>query len=312
MLNGYDISDNQGDIDNTQVPGDFVLIKATEGNGYTDPNCDANYQQALGAGKKVGVYHFARPDGNGAAAEATWFASQTVGYRNQAVFALDMETQPITVAWVKEFCDTFFSITGIRIWIYMNQSTANSQDWSPVWDDYALWLAVYGNNIPQNGYTPSMDVSVNGNWTIAAWQYTSKGRLPGWGGFLDLDVFYGNRDVWDKYAKKVAPPVIPEQPPVSNPVPIDPPVVPPISPVETPPVPPIVIVPPKGDTPFVKSMLELLRIGVFALPGLLIQILTNDPALAFGYGIPVLGALKSIDKYLHENPDIKLTGLLPF
>ena len=32
-------------------------------------------------------------------------------------------------------------------------------------------------------------------------QYTSTGRLPGWNGNLDFDVFYGDKSAWDKYAK---------------------------------------------------------------------------------------------------------------
>jgi LysM repeat protein len=35
------------------------------------------------------------------------------------------------------------------------------------------------------------------------YQYTSSGRLPGYGGNLDLDVFYGDRVAWARYAAKV-------------------------------------------------------------------------------------------------------------
>lgn len=243
-LNGYDLSDNQGNIDNAIVPNDFVIIKATEGVGYTDPNCDANYQQAKNAGKKLGIYHFARPDGNDPVSEAQWFAGQTVGYRGEAVFALDMETAPANgdwVGWSKSFLDEFFTITGIRPLIYLSASKVNAYDWSSVWPDYGLWVASWGINAPVNGYAvPSTPVLVNGDWTIALWQYTSKGQLPNWSGFLDLDVFYGDVEAWDKYASVYVPPAPEPQQPVVEPIdPTDPtppiePVVPVVNPVTAP------------------------------------------------------------------------------
>lgn len=323
-LNGYDISDNQGNIDNTQVPGDFVIIKATEGIGYTDPDCDANYQQSKGAGKKLGVYHFARPDGNpNGADEAGWFVSQIQGYIGEAVLVLDLEVNP-NPSWAKAFLDRVFELTRVRPLIYMNASTANAHDWSSVWTDYSLWVADYGMNMPQNGYTPSQSVSVNGNWTIAMWQYTSQGRLPGWGSFLDLDVFYGDANAWHAYAQvteQTPPPVVPPvvAPPVTPPVvpPVEPPVTPPVIPPVVPPVvekPPVTPVQPvdKSVSPFRKAFLELLRLFVFAVPGVLVQLLTNNPALALGYGAPVLALLRTADAYIHANPNTNLNGLLPF
>lgn len=214
-LNFYDISDNQGDINNTLVPGDAVFIKATEGVGYTDPDCDANYQQAKGAGKLLGVYHFARPDGNAAVDEAKWFVSQIQGYIGEAILALDFETNPMTVEWAKEWLDEVYNLTQVRPIIYMTTSTANLMDWSSVWANYGLWVASWGINAPQNGYTPSTNVNVNGNWNTAAWQYTSKGRLSNWSGYLDLNVFFGDASAWHKYAERyVAPAPTPEPTPV--------------------------------------------------------------------------------------------------
>lgn len=256
MLNGYDISDNQGNIDNSVVPGDFVIIKATEGVGYTDPDCDANYQQAKAAGKLLGVYHFARPDGNQPEEEARWFVSQVQGYIGEAVLVLDFETGPLVVDWAKRWLDTVYSLTQVRPWIYMNQSTANGSDWSPIWKDYALWLASYGINAPQNGYTPSGNINVNGDWTVAAWQYTSQGRLPNWGGFLDLDVFYGDATAWNKYAAKVVSQPVPEviQPapvilaPVTAPEPTPAPVTKPVENIPAPTPTPVVEAPVQPKT----------------------------------------------------------------
>lgn len=320
-LNGYDISNNQGNIDNGVVPGDFVFIKATEGIGWTDPDCDANYQQAKAAGKLLGVYHFARPDGNpDGSQEADWFVSQIKGYIGEAVLALDFETAPFNVAWAKAFLDRVYALTGVRPLLYSYQSVLNGSDWSSVWVDYGLWLAEPGNNPGINGYqVPGWQPSVNGNWNIALWQYSSHGRLNGWGADLDLDLFYGDANGWHAYARvetsqPATPPAQPPVPPVEPPV--LPPVVPPVTeppivtPVVTPPVETPVVKP--KDPPVVKGLLEFARLLVFAIPGILIQVLTKDPSLALGYGAPILGVLRSVDAYIHANPDTNLNGLLPF
>ena len=63
MLNGIDISSWQTGIDLSVVPCDFVVIKATGGIGYVNPDCDRAYQQAKAQGKKLGFYHYAREKG---------------------------------------------------------------------------------------------------------------------------------------------------------------------------------------------------------------------------------------------------------
>lgn len=243
-MNGYDISDNQGNIDNSIVPGDFVFIKATEGVGYTDPDCDPNYQQSKNAGKKIGVYHFARPDGNDPISEANWFVSQVKGYIGEAILALDFETNPMTVDWAHQWLNRVFELTGVKPLLYATLSTINSLDWSPVYNEnYGLWVASWGQNQPQNGYnvpTNLPDVNWNPNAPYALWQYTSKGRLDNWGSYLDLNVFYGDRNTWQAYASVqnsqpptppvVIPPVAPVDPPITPTEPSEP--VEPVTPVE--------------------------------------------------------------------------------
>lgn len=220
-LNGVDESNNQGDINNAVVPMDFDIIKATEGVGYVDPNCDANYQQAKAAGRKLGVYHFARPDGNDPVSEAKFFVQQTAGYDGKSVFVLDLEVEPITPDWAKQWLDTVYDLTKVRPWLYMSESRFNTGDWSAVWPNYAAWVAKYPDNNVRNGYgAPAAVPNIKGDWVIAGWQYTSHGRLPGWGGNLDLDIFYGDPSAWDKYAvgDRNAPAPAAE-PPVSSPEP---------------------------------------------------------------------------------------------
>ena len=203
MLKGIDISHHQKGIDLGAIDTDFVICKATEGNGYTDEMCDTFYQKAKSLGKKLGVYHFARPDlGNTAEAEADWFVKETLGYHKEAMLVLDWESGDLTnVAWAKAWLDRVYSKTGVKPVIYMSASVMHSADWSSVVKaDYGLWVANYGSN---NGTAQEsvFDRYPLKYWSFyALWQYTSVGRLNGYNGNLDLNYFSGDSSAWDKYA----------------------------------------------------------------------------------------------------------------
>ncbi|MGL4246913.1 SH3 domain-containing protein, partial [Lactiplantibacillus plantarum] len=79
----------------------------------------------------------------------------------------------------------------------------NSLDWSSVVNaNYGLWIAQYNNYNIVDGYQPRDLYGNLKHWKAAVmFQYTSTGRLPGWNGNLDFDVFYGDKSAWDKYAK---------------------------------------------------------------------------------------------------------------
>ena len=203
MLKGIDISHHQRGIDLGAIDTDFVICKATEGNGYTDEMCDTFYQKAKSLGKKLGVYHFARPDlGNSAEAEADWFVKETLGYHKEAILVLDWESGDLTnVSWAKAWLDRVYEKTGVKPIIYMSASVMSSADWSSVVNaDYGIWVANYGSN---NGTAQEsvFDIYPLKYWSFyALWQYTSVGRLNGYNGNLDLNYFSGDSSAWDKYA----------------------------------------------------------------------------------------------------------------
>ena len=58
-LNGIDISNWQSGINLAVVPCDFVVIKATEGTGYVNPDYERAYRQAKNSRKCLGIYHYA-------------------------------------------------------------------------------------------------------------------------------------------------------------------------------------------------------------------------------------------------------------
>lgn len=252
--NGIDTSNNNRGVPDGTIQADFIIFKATEGVGYVDNDCNPSYQEAKAAGKQRGVYHFARPDGNDPVSEAKWFVSQVQGYLGEALLMLDLEVDPITPQWALQWLDTVYELTKVRPVIYMSQSKFNTGDWSAVWKNYAAWVAAYGANNQQNGYgSPAAPVSINGDWTIVGWQYTSKGRLPGYGGNLDLDIAYLDAAGWQKYADgdrhTAAPQPTPTPAPTPDPVPA--PVEPPVTPVPEPEptLPPVAPAPEPAPTP---------------------------------------------------------------
>lgn len=222
-LKGIDISNHQRGLDLSKIDCDFVIIKATEGKSYVDKSCDGFFQQALSLGKKLGVYHFANNSDNTAQQEADWFIQNTRGYIGKAIPVLDWEDNVTdNVPWALEWLQRVEQAYGCKPLIYMSESVVNRHDWSPVANaNYGIWVAKYRDNLPDYNY----DMSKAGNmpnikyWsTMALWQWTSTGRLNGWNGNLDCNVFYGDATAWDKYLGSGSGVVTPSNPKPSTPV----------------------------------------------------------------------------------------------
>ena len=219
-LNGIDISNWQRGIDLSKVPCDFVIAKATEGIGYVDKSCDGFIQQALKLGKKVGFYHFARPR-NDAVREAQYFYNNTKNYFGEAIPILDWEAENKSdVAWAKRWLDEVHRLSGVKPVIYMSESVVNSYDWSSVANaDYGLWVAKYRDNKPDYNYNMANAGSrPRVKWWkfYCMWQWTSSGRLNGYGGNLDCNVFYGDVSTWDAYVGKSTSVTKPQPKPASK------------------------------------------------------------------------------------------------
>ena len=219
-LNGIDISNWQRGIDLSKVPCDFVIAKATEGIGYVDKSCDGFIQQAKRLGKKLGFYHFARPR-NDAVREAQYFYNNTKNYFGEAIPILDWEAENKSdVAWAKRWLDEVYRLSGVKPVIYMSESVVNSYDWSSVANaDYGLWVAKYRDNNPDYNYNMANAGSrPRVKWWkfYCMWQWTSSGRLNGYGGNLDCNVFYGDVSTWDAYVGKSTSTVKPQPKPTGK------------------------------------------------------------------------------------------------
>lgn len=221
MLKGIDISKWQS-VGTGDGDYDFVICKATEGVGYTDPNCDAHYQRAKSQGKLLGVYHFARPGYNDPIAEADWFVSQIQGYIGEALLVLDWEVEATwNIDWAKRWLDRVYEKTGVKPLVYASGSVITGNDWSSVTNaDYGLWIAYWPNQYQYGEGWPSSPSEMKygiGNWKFwAIWQFSSRN------GRLDCDVANMDREAWMKYAAKngnPAPAPAPAPTPAPSPAP---------------------------------------------------------------------------------------------
>lgn len=196
-MNGIDISNWQKGIDLAAVPCDFVIAKATQGTGYTSPDCVRQVEQAMSLGKKVGVYHYI--GGQGAVSEMDFFIDSIKNWVGKVMIVLDWE-QGENRAWgnlgyLEQCIARVKERTGIPPVVYASASVFP-------WDlcrkhNCGAWVAQYADNNP-TGY---QDAPWNeGKYGCMMRQYSSHGRLPGYGGNLDLNKFYGDPAAWDKYA----------------------------------------------------------------------------------------------------------------
>lgn len=220
---GNDISRWQGDVNydvfknNTQ----FVIIKATEGKGFTDPKFSRNQSEARRVGLPLGYYHFARPDlKNSGRDEADYFLSVIGSPVEGEVYVLDYEPASNpgdVVAWCKEWLDRVLEKTGVKSIIYLNQAQVKAFNWKPIVDaGYGLWIAAYLKTKEENFYSPYHNAFEKGAWPFAAiQQWTNAQNVPGISGNVDGNVFFGDIATFKKYGyhKSAEPTPTPEPQP---------------------------------------------------------------------------------------------------
>ncbi|AVJ51161.1 endolysin [Microbacterium phage Pikmin] len=206
-LNGIDVSQWQA-ADLSGVPYDFLIARATwgdEAHGFVDPWCDRHIQTAIKRGKLFGFYHFMTI--HDPIAQARWFVKNCEGYFGHGIPVLDFEeigsgseraVSTHGAAGALKFLNEVHHLTGVRPLIYANASTARSL--KAVADaDYGLWIASWGSN-PAGGYRSPAAPDSSPFPFVVIHQYSSRGRLAGYGGDLDLDRAHIDAAAWAKYA----------------------------------------------------------------------------------------------------------------
>lgn len=224
MIVGNDLSEFQGEInwETYKNNSNFTIIKLSEGTSYIDKWGGNNRQKARETGLPHGFYHLARYDlGNNPQDEAKFFENLIDGdpIREGEILALDLEYgYKDLVNWAKEWLDEISShFHGIKPYVYLNQSLAQSYNWSPIINSgYQLWGAGYTYN---PGNTDGLDFGAWGIPNLIQWEDNES--VPGINGNVDADEFSGTVDELKAYGYKA--PVIstPEQPVLQNQTPAD-------------------------------------------------------------------------------------------
>lgn len=192
-IQGIDVSGWQGTVDWATVQRSgrqFAFAKATEGVTFVDRTFVLNRFGMAGAGLTLrGLYHFARPDRNSAAAEAAHFV-RTVGPLapgEVAVLDLEVAPGPGTGDWAAEWLALVHQATGRLPIIYSYQSYLYDIPTSRL-TGYPLWVAAWGAD---DGTAPTTQPRTDrwSRWTF--WQYTSRGTVPGVSTPVDANLFAG-------------------------------------------------------------------------------------------------------------------------
>jgi lysozyme len=197
-LFGVDCSHWQGAISWKNVKTDFAILKCSEGVKFIDPMFNQN---KIGCRRNLiplGYYHFAK--GGDAKKEARFFVRSVNDIGVGEFLVLDYEIQLASPAkWCKTFLDEVTRLVGFKPLIYLNSSTAKRYDWSEVIKgDYGLWIANYGLNLPVVGFKPP----AIGMWPFyAIWQYSSRGKILGIKGNVDLNWTKCDLQTLRKYGK---------------------------------------------------------------------------------------------------------------
>lgn len=198
---GIDVSAHNGDIDFEKVKDDgysFVIIKATEGEDHHDSKFDANYEMARKAGLKVGAYHFFRKNTDGLNQAKNFL--ETIGWRKLDLpLVIDVEDwsndknveDDRTQKHLDAMVDNLRS-RGNQVMIYTNGDGYKKY----IKDgqiNINLWLCAFKNPDKLKHIPHQMQ------------QYSHWGRVKGIWGDVDLNVFNGSQEQWDKWLKDLTP-----------------------------------------------------------------------------------------------------------
>ena len=208
MMRFMDISDYQNGIDLEHVAAslDAVAVKATENDCYVSECCDYWVQKLKKMGKPWGFYHFAGD--KDARTEAAFFVSNCENYFGEGIPILDWEGEQ-TIDWVNEFAARVHELTNVWCWVYGNPWRF---DQGQLNQNCAVWIADYPD-VAQPSFEDAENwLCPEANGNVVAWQFCSDGKLGGYGGNLDLDLFYGSKEQWAAYAKGDRKAVVPTQP----------------------------------------------------------------------------------------------------
>ena len=182
-VQGIDVSHHQGAIDWEKVKNDgieFAIIRAGWGTNGKDKQFESNYLGCKRMGIPVGVYLYSyASNAKTALEEAKHFESLLKGKEFDLPVFLDIEEKDAFASGhSNEIVDTFCSYLeskGFYVGVYCSKSYLNSH-LTNVTSRWAGWVAQWADKCTYSQ-------------PYLLWQYSSKGRVAGINGYVDLDQF---------------------------------------------------------------------------------------------------------------------------
>ena len=190
---GLDVSEYQGNInfDSVKDAGiSFMCMRSTKKNGQADATFERNLDGCMTHGFGYSCYKYAYATTHeGARIEADTVINLLKGRKMPIWYDLEDKSLPpfgqdviegIAMSFIGECRDA-----GFDVGIYCNKNWYDNYISKYLKDKFTFWIARYGKNTGQldEKYKPT-------GKNIVAWQYTSKGVVPGIDGFVDRDVLY--------------------------------------------------------------------------------------------------------------------------
>ncbi|NJP41217.1 LysM peptidoglycan-binding domain-containing protein [Oscillospiraceae bacterium HV4-5-C5C] len=186
-IKGIDVSVWQGNIDfgKVKVSGiSFVIIRAGYGNGNKDKWFDENYRKAKAAGLHIGAYWYSyATSADGAKQEAQSCAKVLSGKQLDYPVYFDIEEKS-QLSRGKDFCSSLITAfctelerLGYYAGFYTSLSSLNSVISDAVKKRFTVWVAQWSSKCSYSG-------------SYGVWQYSSKGKVNGISGNVDMDYSY--------------------------------------------------------------------------------------------------------------------------
>jgi lysozyme len=199
-LDGIDVSRWQPADITQRVEADFYIIQVTRGATVQSPVWQQQAAGALTRGKALGLYHFDL--GQDWRAECDNFLAKVQPYLGRAVLAWDWEgtAQSLGTGRLRTILTYLTNQLGFPPLLYGSASPLTTSGAVAVAADLNcdIWCANYPLAATEvDGFRQDLKPLIS---TAAIYQYTGSGRLPGYTGDLDLDVFYGDDTAWLCYA----------------------------------------------------------------------------------------------------------------
>lgn len=190
---GVDVSEFQGNIDFAKMKASgisFMCMRSTKKNGSVDATFERNLSECQAHGIDYSCYKYAYATTHEQARiEADGVINLLKGRKMPIWYDMEDNALPpfgkdaiegIAMSFIGECRDA-----GFDVGIYCNKNWYDNYITKYLKDRFTFWIARYGKNTGQldEKYKPT-------GRNIVAWQYTSKGQVPGIEGFVDRDVLY--------------------------------------------------------------------------------------------------------------------------